>query len=85
MGQRADPHAQFEIREYADVITNEVMKRWVPATLAAFENYRLNGAQISAQQLDVVRRLLAGEEVDRSSTEMSPAEWRELMATIGRE
>jgi thymidylate synthase (FAD) len=82
---RADPHAQFEIREYADVITNEVMKRWVPATLAAFENYRLNGAQISAQQLDVVRRLLAGEEVDRSSTEMSPAEWRELMATIGRE
>ncbi len=82
---RADPHAQFEIREYADVITNEVMKRWVPATLAAFENYRLNGAQLSAQQLDVVRRLLAGEEVDRSSTEMSPAEWRELMATIGRE
>ncbi|MBT5775045.1 MAG: FAD-dependent thymidylate synthase [Dehalococcoidia bacterium] len=82
---RADPHAQFEIREYADVITNEVMKRWVPATLAAFENYRLNGAQLSAQQLDVVRRLLAGEEVERSSTEMSPAEWRELMATIGRD
>ena len=82
---RADPHAQFEIREYADVITNEIMKRWVPTTLAAFENYRLNGAQLSAQQLDVVRRLLTGEEVDRSSTEMSPAEWRELMATIGRE
>ena len=82
---RADPHAQFEIREYADVITNEVMKRWVPATLAAFENYRLNGAQLSGQQMDVVRRLLAGEEVERSSTGMSPAEWRELMATIGRD
>jgi thymidylate synthase (FAD) len=82
---RADMHAQFEIREYADVITNEVMKRWVPATLAAFENYRLNGAQLSAQQLDVVRRLIAGEEATRSSTDMSPAEWRELMTTIGRE
>jgi thymidylate synthase (FAD) len=62
-----------------------VMKRWVPMTLAAFENYRLHGAQLSAQQLDVVRRLLVGEEFDRSSTGLSPAEWRELMATIGRE
>ena len=82
---RADAHAQFEIREYADVLMEQVMKRWVPITHAAFENYRLHGAQLSAQQLDVVRRLLAGEEVDRSSTGMSPAEWRELMATIGRE
>ena len=82
---RADPHAQFEIREYADVLIEQVMKRWVPMTLGAFENYRLHGAQLSAQQLEVVRRLLAGEEVDRSSTEMSAAEWRELMATIGRE
>jgi len=82
---RADAHAQFEIREYADVLMEQVMKRWVPMTHAAFENYRLHGAQLSAQQLDVVRRLLVGEEVDRSSTGMSPAEWRELMVTIGRE
>jgi thymidylate synthase (FAD) len=82
---RADAHAQFEIRAYADVLMDQVMKRWVPMTLAAFENYRLHGAQLSAQQLDVVRRLLVGEEFDRSSTGLSPAEWRELMATIGRE
>jgi thymidylate synthase (FAD) len=82
---RADPHAQFEIREYADVLIEQVMKRWVPMTLEAFENYRLHGTQLSAQQLEVVRRLLAGENVDRSSTEMSAAEWRELMAMIGRE
>ncbi len=81
---RADSHAQFEIREYADLISEQVMKRWVPQTHAAFENYRLGGAQLSAQQLDVVQRMLRGEEVERSSTEMSPAEWRELMATIGR-
>jgi len=81
---RADAHAQYEIRVYADLISEQVMKRWVPMTHAAFENYRLGGAQLSAQQLDVVRRLLAGENVEQSSTEMSAAEWRELMAAIGR-
>ena len=82
---RADAHAQYEIRVYADIIIEEVMRRWVPMATAAFENYRLGGAQLSANQLAVVKRMLAGEQVERDGTGISPAEWREMMATLGRE
>ena len=81
---RADAHAQHEIKVYADVLIEQVMKRWVPMATAAFENYRLGGVQLSAQQLEVVQRMLAGEQVERAGTGISPAEWREMMAVLGR-
>ena len=81
---RADAHAQHEIKVYADVLIEQVMKRWVPIAVAAFENYRLGSVQLSARQLAVVKRMLAGEQVEREGTGISPAEWREMMATLGR-
>jgi thymidylate synthase (FAD) len=81
---RADAHAQYEIRAYADVLIDEVMRRWVPMATAAFENYRLGSVQLSAKQLEVVKRMLAGEQVEREDTGISPAEWREMMAVLGR-
>jgi len=81
---RADPHAQYEIRVYADAML-ETLKRWVPVTCQAFVNYRLGGAQVSAAGLAVIRRLLAGEPVTQAESGMSAREWRELMATLGRE
>jgi thymidylate synthase (FAD) len=36
---RDDEHAQFEIREYAHIILEEIVKHWVPSTYAAFKNY----------------------------------------------
>ena len=80
---RADPHAQYEIRAYADVIL-DTLACWVPMVHAAFLEYRMNAAVISATGLTVIRRLLAGEEVDQASSGLSGREWRELMATIGR-
>ena len=59
-------------------------KRWVPMTYAAFLEYRMNAATISATGLAVIRRLLAGETVDQPSSGLSPREWRELMALLGR-
>ncbi len=82
---RADAHAQYEIRVYADAIVEQVMRRWVPMATAAFENYRLGSVQLSAKQLEVVKRMLAGEQVEREGTGISPAEWREMMATLGRD
>ena len=55
---RADPHAQYEIRAYAEVLL-DVVRRWVPLTYAAFVDYRLEGAELSAKALAVVRRMLA--------------------------
>ena len=81
---RADPHAQYEIRAYAETML-ETVKRWVPLAHAAFLEYRLNAATISASALAVLRRMLAGEKVDQPSSGLSPREWRELMAVLGRE
>jgi thymidylate synthase (FAD) len=80
---RADQHAQYEIRAYAEVILG-TLERWVPMAYAAFLEYRMNAAMISATGLAVIRRLLAGERVDQPSSGLSPREWRELMAVLGR-
>lgn len=80
---RADPHAQYEIRAYAEIMM-ETVKRWVPLACAAFLEYRMNAATISATGLAVIRRMLAGEAVDQPTSGLSPREWRELMGALGR-
>lgn len=80
---RAAPHAQYEIRVYAEALI-DVVKQWVPLTYAAFMDYRMGAYELSAKGLAAVRRLLRGEQVERESTGMSPGEWRELMETLER-
>jgi thymidylate synthase (FAD) len=80
---RADPHAQYEIRVYADVMLDTV-KRWVPAAHEAFLDYRLGGAALSASGLDVVRQMIDGKSVNQEASGLSKREWRELMIALGR-
>ena len=80
---RADPHAQYEIRAYAEAMLG-TLARWVPMTYAAFLEYRMNAALLSGTGLSVIRRLLAGERVDQPSSGLSAREWRELMAILSR-
>ncbi len=80
---RADTHAQFEIRAYAEAMLATVA-RWVPMTYAAFLEYRMKAAVISATGLVLIRRLLAGESVEQEASGLSSREWRELMALLGR-
>ena len=86
---RADPHAQYEIRVYAEAIFESVVKRWVPLAYEAFCDYRLNGGVLSANALSVVRALVAGrrEEVEAlwEGSGIALHEWRELMETLGFE
>ena len=82
---RADAHAQYEIRAYADVILDKVVARWVPATYQAFRDYRMDAVSLSAGGLAVVRRMLAGEAVDQESSALSRREWQELMAVLGQD
>jgi thymidylate synthase (FAD) len=81
---RADPHAQFEIREYAETMMKTV-EAWVPLACRAFRDYRLGAVTLSAQMLDVVRRMLAGEVVEQVKSGLNRREWSELMAALGRE
>ena len=78
---RADPHAQYEIRAYAEAML-QTMQRWVPLAHAAFLEYRMNAALISATGLAVIQRMLAGEAVDQPASGLSAREWRELMAVL---
>ena len=80
---RADAHAQYEIRAYAEAMMRTV-EAWVPMSFEAFRDYRLGAATLSAQMLAVVRRLLAGESVTQEGSGLSKREWRELMAVLGR-
>lgn len=78
---RADPHAQYEIQEYARVIL-EVVKRWVPHTYEAFLNYRFNAASLSHEALQVVKRMLAGEKIGLEESGLSKREWDELQIIL---
>lgn len=80
---RADAHAQYEIRAYADVMI-DALKRWVPLTYAAFLEYRMGSAHISATGLAIIRRMLAGEKVSQETSGLSKREWAELMQTLGQ-
>ena len=79
---RADAHAQYEIRVYADAIC-QVVADWVPAAYGAFEDYRMGGANLSGKALECVRKMLKGEEVTQETSGMSKGEWREFMEAVG--
>ncbi|MCB1970419.1 MAG: FAD-dependent thymidylate synthase [Geminicoccaceae bacterium] len=78
---RADPHAQYEIRVYADRLM-EVLRRWVPLTASAFEDYRLNAVTLSGKALACVQRMLAGETVTQETSGLGAGEWRELQSHL---
>jgi len=78
---RADPHAQYEIRAYAQAML-ETVCAWVPLAFQAFRDYRLDGATLSGPMLVVLRRMLAGEVVDQARSGLSKREWAELQAAL---
>ena len=75
---RSSPHAQFEIRIYANIIL-DIVKRWVPYVFSAFIDYKLNSYQISAQGIIIIREILAGKKVLKEQYDISISEWNELM------
>ena len=75
---RADHHAQFEIRAYADAMLDTV-KRWVPITYEAFLDYRVGGTEVSAKGKSVIQHLIKGEQVSAEQSGLSKREWNELM------
>ena len=79
---RADPHAQYEIRAYAEAML-EVLRAWVPATYAAFRDYRLEAVTFSGPMLRVLRRRLAGERVEQAESGLSKREWAEMERALG--
>ncbi len=75
---RADHHAQYEIRAYADAMLN-TLKKWVPITYDAFMDYRVGGTEVSSKGKEVIKKLINGENISIDETDLSKREWNELM------
>ncbi len=80
---RADPHAQYEIRVYAEEML-KTLEAWVPLAYQAFRDYRLGAVTLSAQMLAVVKRMLGGNPVAQPDSGLSKREWVELMGVLER-
>lgn len=81
---RADAHAQYEIRVYADAML-DIMRKWVPLSFHAFTEYRQKGAHLSRTGLQVVRRMISGENVTQENSGLTIREWGELLKTLENE
>ena len=75
---RADHHAQYEIRAYADVMLDTV-KKWVPITYEAFMDYRVGGTEVSSKGKHIIKKLINGKKVSIEDSGLSKREWNELM------
>ena len=75
---RADHHAQYEIRAYADAML-ETVKKWVPITYEAFMDYRVGGTEVSSKGKKIIQKLIKGEKVNIEDSGLSKREWNELM------
>ena len=78
---RADSHAQYEIRAYADVML-DTLKKWVPITFDAFMDYRVGGTEVSSKGKSVLKNLISGKNVDIETSGLSKREWNELMSAF---
>ena len=75
---RADSHAQYEIRAYADVML-DTLKKWVPITFEAFMDYRVGGTEVSSKGKMVLKDIISGKNINIESSGLSKREWNELM------
>jgi len=78
---RADDHAQYEIRVYAQTMLDTV-KKWVPITYQAFMDYRVGAAEISSKGLKVIKSMISGKNTNQEESGLSKREWNELMEKL---
>ncbi|WP_413992435.1 FAD-dependent thymidylate synthase [Labrys okinawensis] len=79
---RADSHAQYEIRVYAEVML-DIMKRWVPLSHEAFMEHRMGATNLSRSAIEAVKRMILGEKVTGTTSGLTTREWTEVCFTFG--
>ncbi len=78
---RADSHAQYEIRAYAEIML-DIVKKWVPYSFEAFIKNQKSGKQFSGPALEVIKKLIKGENISQENSELSQREWGELLRIL---
>jgi len=79
---RADHHAQYEIRAYAEAML-DTLKKWTPITYEAFMDYRVGGTEVSSKGKIILQKLIKGEKISIDESGLSKREWNELMNSFG--
>lgn len=82
LGLRADRHAQYEIRVYAERMLR-ITETWVPWATEAFRDYRLGAVTLSAQQIAALRLGFVATPAFMEAAGMSARERSELLAALG--
>jgi len=59
---RMDPHAQLEIRQYAETIGEKIVSQWVPQAWEAFKDYRFGRMTLSQQDQELLALIAAGKD-----------------------
>lgn len=54
---RMDSHAQQEIRDYANVIGDEVVSQWCPIAWAAFKDYQFDSTHLSRLEIQMMEAI----------------------------
>ena len=71
---RMESHAQFEIREYANVIGHQIVSEWVPMAWEAFLDYRMNSMGLSEMEVKLLGLIYSGKQ-DEAIEWMSERGW----------
>jgi thymidylate synthase (FAD) len=79
---RLDPHAQKEIRDFAQQVA-ACAQAVAPIAWEAFEEYKLHGAAFSRTELELLRRLVSGEPLPPDAFEGSKSLLREFEEKLG--
>jgi thymidylate synthase (FAD) len=79
---RADAHAQYEIRVYAEALAR-LTRLWVPDAYEAFVDYQMESASLSRMELAALKALLRGETPDLAALGLSAREQDEFKRRFG--
>jgi thymidylate synthase (FAD) len=75
---RMDPHAQEEIREYAEAMF-ALLQPIVPIAMEAFRDYELDSIRLTSLEIETMRAIAGGDSaaVPRTENKRERAEWEE--------
>lgn len=76
LGLRMDGHAQWEIRQFANVIGHEIVATIFPLTWEAFKDYHLEAMTFSATEVHLLKNLLTvPSQYEKYIEDYQPARW----------
>ena len=88
---RADSHAQYEIRVYAEPML-AILKVWQPNVYEAFQDYRMNARTFSGPMMKVLLHLMKNrvplaeinDATDPSEFGLSAREWLDMQTILAQ-